>query len=164
MCCEVLLRLSKDLLDDFVIVTLLKVQAYCKTKGIDFQLIDLSDSFIDNSYMFDPNLVNVRLSELEHCMKYSFAVSSVFLVGEKYGFTPLPRIVDKSEFEILLQYMENYEDKQLAFMVYELDYNSQPVTYIYEEEYVHTVFKEITAFHCSLHSSPIFKFKTGILP
>ena len=120
-----------------------EVQAYCKTKGIDFQLIDLSDSFIDNSYMFDANLVKVRLSELEHCKKYSFAVSSVFLVGEKYGFTPLPRVIDKAEFECLLQFMENYEDKQLAFMVYELDYNSQGLS-----ENSSTKYKAIGALPC----------------
>ncbi|XP_075251147.1 uncharacterized protein LOC142343251 isoform X3 [Convolutriloba macropyga] len=119
-----------------------EVQAYCKSKGLDLQVIDLSDSYLDTSYMFDPDLVKVRMSELEHCMLNSFAVSSVFLIGEKYGYTPLKRVVLKSDLELLLQYMDSYEDKQLVFMVYELDYNSEPVTYVFEDENVFTVFKE----------------------
>ena len=119
-----------------------EVQAYCKSKGLDLQVVDLSDSYIDNSYMFDPELINVRVSELKHCIDNSFAVSSIFLVGEKYGYTPLPRIILKNDLEVLLRFMESYEDKQLVFLVYELDYNSDPVTYVFEDENVFTVFKD----------------------
>ena len=46
---------------------------------------------------------NISLEELENCKNVSVGPSFFFLIGQKYGYRPLPTTVPGEQFECLLQ-------------------------------------------------------------
>ena len=70
--------------------------------GIEFQPIDMRWGVRDES-TDDHMTTNISLEELENCQNVSVGPSFFFLMGQKYGYRPLPTSVPGDQFECLLQ-------------------------------------------------------------
>ena len=51
----------------------------------------------------DHQTTNISLEELENCKNVSVGPSFFFLMGQKYGYRPLPTTVPGDQFECLVQ-------------------------------------------------------------
>ena len=51
----------------------------------------------------DHQTTNISLEELENCKAVSVGPSFFFLMGQKYGYRPLPTSVPGDQFECLVQ-------------------------------------------------------------
>ena len=106
---------------------------YCKDRyGIEFQMVDMRWGIRDES-TDDHMTTSICLEELEHCKRVSVGPSFFFLMGQKYGYRPLPNSVTADQFEHMLQGLEslNMEDGvKLLKKWYVKDLNCIPVSYI----------------------------------
>ncbi len=55
------------------------------------------------------------------------------MAGDRYGWIPLPYVIEKNEYKNILQLVENNEDKELLNSWYKLDENQIPASYILTE-------------------------------
>ena len=70
--------------------------------GIEFQVIDMRWGGRDES-TDDHMTTNICLEELEHCKHVSVGPFFFFLMGQKYGYRPLPNMIVSDQFEHMLQ-------------------------------------------------------------
>ena len=109
------------------------LKTYCKDRyGIEFQMVDMRWGIRDES-TDDHMTTSICLEELEHCKRVSVGPSFFFLMGQKYGYRPLPNTVTADQFEHMLQGLEslNMEDGvRLLKKWYIKDLNCIPACYI----------------------------------
>ena len=77
----------------------------------------------------DHRIVNICMEEIKRCQEKSLAIAFIALLGDKYGWRPLPPSVEADEFEALLQLIEQ-SDRELITRWYLRDDNSVPPCYL----------------------------------
>ena len=100
--------------------------------GIEFQPIDMRWGVRDES-TDDHMTTNISLEELENCQSVSVGPSFFFLMGQKYGYRPLPTSVPADQFECLVQGLQSLnieEGVRLLRKWYVKDQNCIPASYI----------------------------------
>ncbi|XP_041349480.1 uncharacterized protein LOC121368798 [Gigantopelta aegis] len=113
-----------------------RMKKKCKAKGYEFQLVDMRWGVvqsIDNSHMTGEMCIN----EIEQCQKLSTGPNFVTLLSHKYGYFAYPRIIEKTKFEKLAEFIsseksENSSESDLDLIKkwYILDENSTPPHYV----------------------------------
>ena len=76
----------------------------------------------------DHRIVNICMEEIKRCQEKSLAIAFIALLGDKYGWRPLPPSVEADEFEALLQ-LTDQSDRELITRWYLRDDNSVPPCY-----------------------------------
>ena len=105
-----------------------KVKEYASSKGYTFQPIDLRWG-VSNEAQNDQRTLELCLSEVRAC-KTHIRPNFLIMLGDRYGWTPLPYAIEQDEFQEILKQIEN---KQLVKEWYELDKNQIPASYILKE-------------------------------
>ena len=105
-----------------------EIKKYCVDKGALFQPIDLRWGVSEEAQL-DQKTLEVCLDEVKHCKDHP-KPNFILLTGDRYGWIPLPFMIEKDEFEILLS---KVKDEKLLKEWYRLDENQIPASYRLQE-------------------------------
>lgn len=106
------------------------IKDYCTKYGYTFQPIDLRWG-VSNEAQLDQKTLELCLNEVRSCKSYSYP-NFLVMIGDRYGWIPLPYIIPKREFEELCTLMTTEEVAKMANW-YQEDLNQIPVSYILNE-------------------------------
>ena len=115
-----------------------KLEQLCLEKGARFQAVDLRWGVREEAGL-DHKTMEICLAEIARCQKTGIRPNFIVLLGDRYGWRPLPSRVKKDEFETLLPHVSPGERKLLAFIEgepaetngwYRLDWNADPPEYL----------------------------------
>lgn len=98
-----------------------EINAYCQQRGYNFQLIDLRWG-ITNESAINQKTVEICLDEVKRCRTLSPKPNFLLMVGERYGWIPLPTGISPNEFEQIIGAAEKTE-LEIISKWYELDEN-----------------------------------------
>jgi NACHT domain- and WD repeat-containing protein len=106
----------------------IELESFCKLRGATFEAIDLRWGIPANSAE-DLDIVSICLDEVERCQKLSPRPNFIAMIGNRYGWRPLPANIPENIFELLPP-----EAKQIVAKHYVLDENAIPPTYLINKE------------------------------
>ncbi|XP_051886627.1 NACHT domain- and WD repeat-containing protein 1 [Pristis pectinata] len=78
-----------------------EVQAFCQKLGLVFEVVDMRWG-VPNTLTADHMSTELCLREIESCQRVSLGPTFIALVGSRYGYRPIPRVIEEKEFEVLL--------------------------------------------------------------
>jgi len=107
-----------------------EIKRYCKGKGYTFQPVDLRWG-INHEAQLDQKTLEICLNEVRSCKTYPHP-NFLVMLGDRYGWIPLPYMIEKPEFEQITDHCSGQEKKDLH-QWYQLDYNQIPPSYILKE-------------------------------
>lgn len=107
------------------------IKEYASSKGYTFQPIDLRWG-VSHEAQLDQKTLELCLSEVRTC-KTHLHPNFLIMIGDRYGWVPLPYTIEQSEFETLLPLINKAEDKKLLEEWYKLDLNQLPASYVLKE-------------------------------
>jgi hypothetical protein len=108
-----------------------KLRDYCKSKGAMFQAVDLRWGISEEAGL-DQQTMNICLRELRRCQETTDKPNFLILLGDRYGWLPLPPQIDALEFEELERVLttESTEDTERLNRWYRRDDNAVPAQYV----------------------------------
>lgn len=106
------------------------IKKYCIEKGYHFQPIDLRWG-INNEAQLDQKTLELCLEEVRACKSYPFP-NFLVMLGDRYGWIPLPYTIEQKEFEEILNYTQPNKQKELLKW-YTLDKNQLPASYVLKQ-------------------------------
>lgn len=101
-----------------------ELQKLCEANGCRFQAVDLRWGVSEEAAL-DQQTMNICLTELKRCQVVSPRPNFIILLGDRYGWIPLPPQVEASEFAEILSRVAD-DDKTLLAEWYRLDTNAVP--------------------------------------
>jgi len=104
-----------------------RLRCFCTTHGARFQAIDLRWGVPEEAGL-DQQTMNICLEELHRCQRTSPRPNFLFLLGQRYGWCPLPWQIDAGEFDSLLPHLPEREREHLR-QWYWRDDNAVPADY-----------------------------------
>lgn len=105
-----------------------KLREYCQQRGTRFQAIDLRWG-VGQEAALDQQTMNICLRELRRCQELSPRPNFIVLLGDRYGWRPLPPQVEAGEFEALLARITKETDKDRVKDWYQRDDDAVPAEY-----------------------------------
>ena len=126
-------RIERDALQTHVYP---RLRRYCARHGLRFQAIDLRWG-VSPEASLDQQTMNLCLDELRRCQVATPRPNFLVLVGDLYGWRPLPPQIPADEFQEILQVLLPHERQQLCWTPdsvadngwYRLDHNAVPPEY-----------------------------------
>jgi len=119
-------RLERAVLQKFIFP---EIRKKAHEKGISFLPIDLRWGVPEEAQV-DHRTMEICLSEVERSVTDPHP-DFIILSGDKYGWVPIPRVIEREEFEAILDKLKELnEDISILKKWYELDENQIPVSYI----------------------------------
>jgi hypothetical protein len=103
------------------------IREYAMSLGYTFQPIDLRWGVSDEAQL-DQKTLELCLDEVRSCKSYDYP-NFLFMLGDRYGWVPLPYSIEVKEFEKILAIVIK-EEKKLLLEWYYLDSNQLPSSYI----------------------------------
>ncbi len=97
-----------------------EIKKHCVEKGFTFQPIDLRWGVTDEAQL-DQKALELCLNEVRSC-KLHAAPNFLLMLGDRYGWVPLPYHIEQKEFEALLELVSDDEKTKLN-QWYKLDKN-----------------------------------------
>ena len=107
-----------------------QIKEYCSSQGYTFQPIDLRWGVSDEAQL-DQKALEMCIKEVQSCKRYDYP-NFLIMLGDRYGWIPLPNIIEKSEFEQILQNIDE-KDKEYILSWYFEDANQVPASYMLEQ-------------------------------
>lgn len=98
-----------------------EIDAYCQQRGYNFQLIDLRWG-ITNESAINQKTMEICLDEVKRCRLLSPKPNFLLMIGERYGWIPLPTSINSNEFKQIINVAEKAECEIISKW-YELDEN-----------------------------------------
>ncbi|XP_048579889.1 NACHT domain- and WD repeat-containing protein 1 isoform X2 [Nematostella vectensis] len=99
----------------------------CQEHGLAFEVVDLRWGVRQES-VEDHCIVNICMDEIKRCQDISLNVAFIAILGDKYGWRPLPPSIHHHEFELLASLMGQSE-RELLSTWYVRDFNAVPSCY-----------------------------------
>jgi hypothetical protein len=118
------LKVERDALQREVFPAL---RALCASRGARFQAVDLRWGVYEEAGL-DQQTMDICLSELRRCQIVSPRPNFMALLGNRYGWRPLPARIPAQEYE-LLRAQTQPNDAQRLDVWYRLDENATPLDY-----------------------------------
>ncbi|XP_048764016.2 NACHT domain- and WD repeat-containing protein 1-like [Ostrea edulis] len=110
-----------------------KLKQFCLSKDLDFQVVDMRWGVTEDSQN-DHSVEKICLQEVENCQQMSLGPNFVAIMGDRYGFRPIPIEISEEVFQSLKESAERIVKKPHAIKLmetwYKLDENCQPPKYI----------------------------------
>ena len=100
----------------------------CARRGASFRAVDLRWG-ISEAASRQRRTVDVCLDEVRRCVAASPSLSMILLLGDRYGWRPMPARVDRESFELLVAAMPS-ADRRLLRASYRLDENAHRPDYV----------------------------------
>ena len=104
------------------------LRAFCRAHGTEFQAVDLRWG-INQEAALDQRTTLICLEELGRCQRLSPRPSLVILLGDRYGWRPLPYQLPQPDFERILAAVPTL-DKVGLLRWYRLDENAVPTAFV----------------------------------
>jgi NACHT domain- and WD repeat-containing protein len=105
-----------------------RVREYCTKHGARFQAIDLRWGVSEEAAL-DQQTMNICLEELRRCQRTSPRPNFIILLGQRYGWCPLPPQIPATEFELTRNQLTAEDDRALLVHWYRRDDNAVPPEY-----------------------------------
>ena len=105
-----------------------KLRELCTQHGCRFQPIDLRWGVSEEASR-DQQTVKICLEEIKRCQRVTPRPNFIVLLGDRYGWRPLPAEIPASEFEQILSRVTNADDEALLVRWYRRDDNAVPAIY-----------------------------------
>ncbi|MGI2174564.1 tetratricopeptide repeat protein [Shewanella ulleungensis] len=106
------------------------IKAYAAQFGYTFQPIDLRWG-VSNEAQLDQKTLQLCLDEVKACKTFKYP-NFLVMLGDRYGWIPLPYAIEALEFETLCALMTDKEKQDLSDW-YMKDLNQLPASYILKE-------------------------------
>ncbi|MFO7852655.1 MAG: DUF4062 domain-containing protein [Bacteroidota bacterium] len=106
-----------------------KLKELCLKNGCQFQAIDLRWG-IGEEAGIDQRTMRICLEELKRCQTTSPRPNFILLLGDRYGWRPLPEEIPADEFEAIEKHVKGDKDGKLLAAWYKKDENAIPSVYI----------------------------------
>lgn len=103
------------------------LREYCEHRGAQFQAIDLRWGIGSGEACYQQTL-RICLTELRRCQQISPKPNLIVLLGDRYGWIPLPPQIAADEFDSLLKHVTDPERQELCRW-YRMDNNAVPAEY-----------------------------------
>ncbi|MCL2114846.1 MAG: NACHT domain-containing protein [Methanobrevibacter sp.] len=104
-----------------------KLKKLCKEKGFSFQPVDLRWG-VSSEAVLDQKAMKICFEEIKRSQTLSPKPNFISLLGNRYGWNPLPYEIEKDEFEKICSIAKK-EDKDFLLNWFKLDLNSIPPVY-----------------------------------
>jgi hypothetical protein len=104
-----------------------KLEKYCEENGAKFQAVDLRWGVNEESQLNQKTL-EICLNEIARCQRISPKPNFLILLGNKYGWQPIPTKIPETEMDQIIK-VRSAEDKKLIDQWYRLDTNAIPAEY-----------------------------------
>ena len=101
-----------------------RLERFCEQWGARFEAVDLRWG-VGSEAAADQQTMNICLGEIERCHRVTPRPNFFILLGDHYGWRPLPPQIAANEFDALAAYLAA-EDRVLAEAWYERDDNARP--------------------------------------
>lgn len=105
-----------------------RLRSLCENKGAHFQAIDLRWGVTEEATL-DQKAMHICLSEIERCQQVSPRPNFIILLGNRYGWRPLPYEIPADEYDRIYPLVPAAE-RALVTAWYRRDENSVPAVYI----------------------------------
>ncbi|CAN0002404.1 unnamed protein product [Lampetra planeri] len=105
-----------------------ELQAFCQERGLTFEVVDMRWGVRD-TVAVDHMTTELCLREIESCQKTSVGPTFVALLGNRYGYRPLPRTIPEAEMEALRGCATHEETEQLDAWFWR-DANAEPPLFL----------------------------------
>lgn len=105
-----------------------KLHEICRQYGCRFQAIDLRWGISEEAGL-DQQTMKICLEEIARCQKTTPRPNFIILMGDRYGWYPLPYEIPADEYEIMLTDTRNNDDRELLNRWYLRDDNNKPPVY-----------------------------------
>ncbi|XP_075928091.1 uncharacterized protein LOC142930062 [Petromyzon marinus] len=105
-----------------------ELQAFCQERGLTFEVVDMRWGVRD-TVAVDHMTTELCLREIESCQKTSVGPTFVALLGNRYGYRPLPRTIPEAEMEALRGCASREETEQLEAWFWR-DANAEPPLFL----------------------------------
>jgi hypothetical protein len=105
-----------------------RLEKFCEEKGAKFQAVDLRWGVNEESSLNQKTL-QICFNEIARCQKISPKPNFLILLGDKYGWQPIPEIIPETEMEAILKVLSE-KDKTLVKNWYWYDENATPPEFV----------------------------------
>lgn len=105
-----------------------RLEKFCEENGARFQAVDLRWGVNEESAL-DQKTLQICFNEIDRCQKISPKPNFLILLGDKYGWLPVPEIIPEIEMTAILNTLSG-EEKELIEKWYWHDDNAIPVEYV----------------------------------
>ena len=105
-----------------------KLRELCTSYGCRFQAIDLRWGVSEEAGL-DQQTMKICLEEVARCQETTPRPNFIVLLGDRYGWRPLPYEIEATEFEEILKNVKNSGDIELLTCWYCRDDNAVPPIY-----------------------------------
>ena len=116
------LKAERDALQRYIFP---RLRELCAKSGARFQAIDLRWGVSEEAGL-DQRTMPICLGEIERCQKVTPRPNFVVLLGDRYGWRPLPPEIPAKEFAAIEGKVKASDDKALLKTWYRLDENAAP--------------------------------------
>jgi len=116
------LKVERDALQRYVFP---RLRELCASRGARFQAIDLRWGVSEEAGL-DQRTMPICLGEIERCQRVTPRPNFVVLLGDRYGWRPLPPEIPATEFAAIEAKVSAADDKALLKTWYRLDENAAP--------------------------------------
>jgi WD40 repeat protein len=106
-----------------------RLRALCEAHGARFQAIDLRWG-VSKEASVDQQTMPICLGEIARCQKLTPRPNFIVLLGDRYGWRPLPVSIAAEEFEIIIGYVERKKERELLAYWYRRDDNARSPVYV----------------------------------
>ncbi|MGF6950211.1 hypothetical protein QF028_002716 [Neobacillus sp. B4I6] len=103
------------------------VQQFCQENNITFQGVDLRWG-VSQEDALKQQTMEICLKELNRCQEVSPKPNFLVLVGDRYGWQPVPERILVEELDLIETYLK-VDEKELIHKWYNIDHNSVPKCY-----------------------------------
>lgn len=105
-----------------------RLRELCRQRGVRFQAIDLRWG-VSQEAALDQRTMMICLDEIERCRRVTPKPNFLVLLGERYGWRPLPPRIEAAEFRAILERTTPGHREQLVAW-YRCDENAVPAAYV----------------------------------
>ena len=126
------LKAERDALQRYVFP---RLRELCAKNGARFQAIDLRWGVSEEAGL-DQRTMPICLGEIERCQKVTPRPNFVVLLGDRYGWRPLPPEIPAAEFAAIEPKVAAADDKALLETWYRLDDNAAPPVWCLQPRHV----------------------------
>ncbi|MGD8752256.1 MAG: DUF4062 domain-containing protein, partial [Anaerolineales bacterium] len=105
-----------------------ELRELCAQHGAHFQAIDLRWGVSEQASL-DQQTMNICLGEIARCQQITPRPNFIILLGDRYGWRPLPAEIPESEYHQILSMLANDRNRGLVKKWYSLDENACPPIY-----------------------------------
>jgi WD40 repeat protein len=105
-----------------------RLQSFCRERGGRFQAIDLRWGVSDQAAR-DRRTMGICIEEIQRCRQVSPALNFLVLLGNRYGWRPIPAEIDAADFDRLRE-AATRGGRKILERAYRRDDNARPARYV----------------------------------